>query len=88
MARFIVFHKGPEDVSQDTVIEAAQSVQRSLPEEIKWLNSWFVPVERRLICEWEAPDEQSVRAALKGVMNLFPVEVVHEVVPIQPEWYK
>jgi muconolactone delta-isomerase len=88
MARFIVFHKGSEDISQDAVVEAAQAVQRSLPEGIKWLNSWFVPGEYRLICEWEAPDEQSVRAALAGVMDLFPVEVVHEVVYIQPEWYK
>jgi len=88
MTRFIVFHKGPEDVSQDAVIKAAQAVQSSLPEEIKWLNSWFVPGEYRLICEWEAPDEQSVRAALKDVIDLFPVEVIHEVVHIQPEWYK
>ena len=49
MTRFIVFHKGPEDVSQDAVIKAAQTIQRALPKEIKWLNSWFVPSEYRLI---------------------------------------
>lgn len=32
MARFIVFHKGPEDVSQELVVEVAKKVERSLPQ--------------------------------------------------------
>lgn len=39
MVRFIVFHKGPQDVSQDAV-------------------------------------------------ELWPIEVVHEVVHVEPDWYK
>lgn len=54
MARFIVFHKGPQEVSQDAVVEAAQALRRSLPVEVKWLNSWYVPSENRLTWEWEA----------------------------------
>lgn len=88
MARFIVFHKGPEDVSQELVVEVAQRVERSLPPEVKWLNSWFVPSENRLICEWEAASEEAVRSALVGAMALWPIEAVHEVVYVNPEWYK
>lgn len=88
MARFIIFHKGPQEVSQDTVVEAAQALRRSLPVEVKWLNSWYVPSENRLICEWEALDEQTVRSALKDVSELWPIEVVHEVVHVEPDWYK
>jgi len=84
MARFIIFHKGPQDV----VVEAAQKVRRSLPAEVKWLNSWFVPNENQLICEWEAPDQQILQSALKDVMELWPIELVHEVVHVEPDWYK
>ena len=88
MARFIIFHKGPQDVAQDVVVEAAQKVRRSLPAEVKWLNSWFVPNENQLICEWEAPDQQILQSVLKDVMELWPIELVHEVVHVEPDWYK
>jgi len=88
MARFIIFHTGPQDVSQDVVVEAARAVMCSLPNDVKWLNSWYVPSENRLICEWEAADEKTVRSALKEVMALWPIELMHEVVHIEPDWYK
>lgn len=70
------------------MVEVAKKVERSLPPEVKWLNSWYVPSENRLICEWEAASEGAVRSALKDAMSLWPIEVVHEVVYVNPEWYK
>ena len=88
MARFIVIHKGPDEVSQDVVVDAAKALRKSLPAYVKWLNSWFVPTKNQLICEWESKDQQTMRSALKSVMALWPIEVVHEVVHVDPDWYK
>ena len=88
MPRFLVFHKAAQEIHQDEIIKAAQTLQRSLPENSKWLNSWVVPSEYRMICEWEAPDEGSVRTALKLVERFLPVEAVYEVEHIEPNWYK
>ena len=88
MARFIIFHTGPQDVSQDTVVEAARALRTALPAEVEWLNSWFVPGQNQLVCEWEASDEQTLQSALKDVIELFTIEVVHEVVHVDPKWYK
>ena len=87
MARFLVYHAGSEQMSQEEVVRGARQIQQSLPQNMKWLNSWFVPSEYRLICEWEAPDQRSVRSVLGGMMRLLPVEAILEVEPIRPEWY-
>jgi len=88
MARFLVFHNPVENIPQEEVIESAQALQRSLPAGLRWLNSWILPKEYRMICEWEAPDEQSIRSALRQVERYLPVEAVHEVEHIQPQWYE
>ena len=88
MARFLVFHAGAEVISQDEIVEAAIQVQRALPEGFQWLNSWFVPSEYRMICEWEAADENSLRSFLGQAVPMLPVEVIREVEPIRPDWYK
>ena len=88
MARFLIIHKGPENVSQDEVVEAAQKVRRTLPADLKWLNSWFIPTEYRLICEWEGGTEAAVRSAAELVADLWPIEAFHEVVHVDPDWYK
>jgi hypothetical protein len=88
MARYLVFHTGAEVISQEEIVEAARQVQRSLPEGFQWLNSWFVPSEYRMICEWEAADKESLRSFLGQAVPLLPVEVIQEVEPVRPEWYK
>lgn len=88
MARFIIIHRGQQEVSQDVVVDAARAIRCSIPEGIKWLNSWYVPSENQLICEWEADDEKTVRSAIKEVLELWPIEVMHEVVHVEPDWYK
>jgi hypothetical protein len=88
MARFLVFHTGKEVISQEEIVDAARQLQKSLPEGLQWLNSWFVPSEYRMICEWEAADKQSLQSFLTQSMPLLPVEVIHEVEQIRPDWYK
>jgi hypothetical protein len=88
MARFLVFHTGSEEISQEVIVNAARQLQKSLPENLKWLNSWFLPSEYRMVCEWEAPDQQSLQSFLGEMVPLLPVEVIHEVEPIRPEWYE
>jgi hypothetical protein len=53
------------------------------------LNSWWIPGEvQRLFCEWEAPHAEALRAALKPVTGLLPIESIHEAQWIDPQWYK
>ena len=88
MARFIIIHRGRQQASQDEVVDAAQALRSSLPENVKWLNSWYVPSENRLICEWEAADERTIRSALNQVLELWPIDEMLEVVHVVPDWYK
>jgi hypothetical protein len=88
MARFLVFHTGSEVISQEEIVGAARQLQSALPEGLKWLNSWFIPSEFRMICEWEAADGQTLQSFLAQAMPLLPVEAIHEAEPIRPEWYE
>jgi hypothetical protein len=88
MARFIVVHGTPEQATQDELIRGAKKVTASLPTDTKWLNSWSAGKAEKLFCEWEAPDAEAIRASLKPVTDLFPIDEIHEVVWINPEWYK
>ena len=88
MALFLVFHTGTEVISQEEIVAAARQLQSSLPEGLRWLNSWFIPSQYRMICEWEAADKQTLQSFLAQAMPLLPVEAIHEVEPIRPDWYK
>ena len=88
MARFILIHKGQPEASQDAVVDAAKAVRSSVPKGTKWLNSWYVPDTNQLICEWEAPDEPTIRKALKAALEMWPIEVAYNVVHVEPDWYK
>jgi hypothetical protein len=89
MARFIVIHTPPTHVTQEQAIDGARRVATSLATGTEWLNSWWIPGQvQKLFCEWEAPDADAVRASLEPIMNLLPIESLHEVQWIDPQWYK
>jgi len=88
MSRFIVIHGVPSEASQQELIAGARSVAASLPTGTDWLNSWAAGASGKMFCEWEAPDAEAIRAALEPVKHLFPVEALHEVEWIDPQWYK
>ena len=88
MARFIVIHDIPPQATQDQIIGGAKNVVASLKPGTEWLNSWMVPEERKLFCEWEAPDANAIRSSLESVKPLFPIESLYEVEWVDPKWYR
>lgn len=86
MNRFIVIHGLPGTATQDEVIAAGQGVMARLTDDARWLNSWLIPDDDRLLCEWEASGEEAIQAALKGV-ELFPVEAIYPAERIDPAWF-
>lgn len=87
MARFIVTHSMTQG-TQDQLFESARQVVASLAPGAQWLNSWWVMETEKLFCEWEAPDPDAVRASLEPARDFFPIETIHEVQWIDPQWYK
>ena len=88
MARFIVIHGTPPQTTQDKLIDSAKRVTASLSPGAEWLNSWWIPETQKLFCEWEAPDADTIRASLEQAKDLLPIESIHEVLWIDPQWYK
>ena len=88
MARFLLIHGAVTDATQQQIIGAARKVMASLAPGAKWLNSWVAPGVWTLFCEWEAPDADAVVASLESAKDLLPIEAIHEVEWIDPEWYK
>lgn len=86
MTRFIVIHRLPGAVTQDEVIAVGQAVTARLSDNARWLNSWLIPDDDRLFCEWEASSEEAIRAALVGVEK-FPIEAIYPVERIDPAWF-
>lgn len=86
MTRFIVIHRLPGAATQDEVIAVGQAVTARLSDNAQWLNSWLIPDDDRLLCEWEASSEEAIRAALEGV-EMFPIEAIYPVERIAPVWF-
>jgi len=85
MARFFVIHKLPDAATQDEIITVGKVVLTQMPEDTRWLRSWLVSEDGHIFCEWEAPSEEAIQAALKGV-ELFPVKAIYPVELIDPAW--
>ena len=88
MARFIVIHNVPAQATQSQIVEGARKVAASLASGTEWLNSWILVGGNKLFCEWEAPDAGAIRVSLEPAKDLFPIEAIHEVEWINPQWYK
>lgn len=86
MSRFIVIHRLPGAATQDAVIAVGQAVTARLSDNARWLNSWLIPDGDRLLCEWEASDEEAIQAVLMGA-DLFPIEAIYPAEHIAPAWF-
>jgi hypothetical protein len=86
MAKFIVVHQLPGAATQDEAIAAGKAIVTASPNGSGWLKGWVVPDSNRLLCEWEVPEEDAIRAAL-GEVDLFPVEAIYPVTAIDPAWF-
>jgi hypothetical protein len=87
MARFIVVHKLPAVATQDEVIAAGKAIVAASPNGSKWLRSWVVPDANQLLCEWEAPEQEVIRASLRRV-ELLPIKSIQTVADIDPAWFE
>lgn len=86
MTRFIVIHTLPATATQDEVIAAGKRVTAQLSDDARWLDSWLVPDDDRLLCEWEASGEEAIQAALQGV-ELFLLQAIYPTERIDPAWF-
>jgi len=57
---YIVIHRLPGAATQDEVIAAGQAIMARLSDDARWLNSWLVPDDEHLFCEWEASSEKAI----------------------------
>jgi hypothetical protein len=88
MARFIVIHNvAAEEISQDQLVDLAKQVAARLKPGVEWISSWYASEANKLFCEWEAPNEKAIRAALGEALKVYPIEAVHSVIYIDPAWY-
>ncbi len=89
MARFIVVHNvAVEEISQDRLVDLAKQVAARLEPGVEWISSWYTSEANKLLCEWEAPDEEAIRVALGEALKVYPIEIIYSVVYINPAWYK
>lgn len=86
MTRFIVIHRLPDVATQDEVLAWSRAILAGLSDQTRWLHSWGIPTDNRLLCEWEASDEEAIQAALEGA-GLFPVEAIYLAEIIDPAWF-
>ena len=88
MARFIVVHNvAVEEMSQDQLVDLAKQVAARLEPGVEWISSWYTSEANKLFCDWEAPDEEAIQAALGEVVKVYPIEMIHSVIYINPAWY-
>jgi hypothetical protein len=86
MARFLLTH----DVlleTQDQAVDGLRALAASLPPELVWVCSWWIPDTAQMVCEWEAPNLEDVRGVLEPFHETAPVVEAHEVERIDPHWY-
>ena len=89
MPCFIVTHKPTDDYTQEVGIAAAKKLMAALPKNVKWEMSWLIPEETVVLCHWEAPSGDAIRAALDqaGVSQILPIVQVREAFEMNPQWY-
>lgn len=86
MTRFIVIHRLPDGVTQENVFAVGKAALARLSGDVRWLRSWVLPEDNRILCEWEAPSSETIRATLEG-LDLFPIEGIHAAEFVDPAWF-
>ncbi len=92
MPRFLVIHRITRlYATQDAWLQDWAGLRKrargSNDRDARWRVSWFAPRSSRLYCEWEAPDEASIRACFNAQeLTMAPIETVDEVVFADPAW--
>ena len=90
MARFLVRHKAYYEKlgSMENMIRIATRVRNEAPDGFKWLNSWWDAEDEILFCDWEAPEESSLRQYLEKIKDFWTIERIYPVLWSNPDWYE
>jgi hypothetical protein len=88
MPRFMAIHTTPQSASQEQLTVLAKKLHASVVPGAKWISSWWEEGEAgKMLCEWEAENEEAIHASLESVKEYFPVETIYAVTRIDPEWF-
>ncbi len=87
MSCYIAIHQLVDTAEQDTVRSMRKQLYACVHgTDLKWVDSWYIPAKNQLICQWDAPEAQSVRQTLAdcGVLSIAPLVLLEEAVPAGP----
>jgi hypothetical protein len=89
MDRYLVVHDVREGITQDQIYDSFQRVA-AVAGPAKWQRSYYLPKSNQMICDWEAPDEASIRTAIRAaeVESLAPIKSIQFVVYADPDTFK
>jgi Nickel responsive protein SCO4226-like len=90
MPCFILTHGPVGEFTQERLIECGRKLMSSLPKDVRWLQGFYIPEEDSLVCHWDAPTSEAVRALLdqSGLDGIFPIMKIQEAVEVPPEWLR
>jgi hypothetical protein len=86
---YIITHKLRDGVTQDMAVASAKRLIASLPENVNWVMSWYLPNENIVLCQWEGPSVEVIGAALveAEVSEILPITEAREAIVLHPDWY-
>lgn len=88
MTHYLIVHDikdYPE--TQDDWIEMWRDLRARASGSAKWLHSFYEPSTRRMYCEWEAPDTESIMTCFYDeLLEIAPVISSSEVVIFNLAW--
>jgi len=90
MAKYVVTHSPiVQNASQEMLFKLLQEIaERDVPE-TEWISSWLAVDGSKMFCLWEAPGEDSIRAALgEQALQMNPIEALYEVVDVKPDYFE
>jgi hypothetical protein len=89
MARYVLVHTPViEQATQETLYMSLRAIAQASIPDTEWLASWLAVDSSKMFCLWEAPDEDSIRAALgEEIGQMAPIDAVYEAVTIEPSFF-
>jgi hypothetical protein len=90
MSRYMVIHNADYEklASFENMVDIARRIAHSHGAEVAWLNSWWSAEDEVLICEWEAPDLETLQKLLNQEREYWPVARIYDVLWTDPKWYE
>ena len=90
MANYVLVHSPVvQEAGQEALYESLRAIATAAIPDTEWLASWLSVDGSKMFCLWEAPGEESIRAAL-GEENLAmaPIDAVYEAVAVDPDYFR